>query len=258
MQLHRSVNYNVLLPNGFESGNKRYPVIYMLHGIGGDEESWLKLGGFSDLVDSLTRTGLIDEYIYIMPDAGNSYYLNNYDGSNMYMDFFIKELVPVVDSLFPTMDLAENRALMGLSMGGFGAIILAVENPQYIGSVMAFSAAVRTDSMFIDIPQAKYENYFGTVFGPGLEGENRLTRHWKENSPYSLMDTLLAQELSQIQWYLDCGFSDPLLPASKAFHNLLLAYNIPHSYLERPGNHNWEYWHKSAIYGLIFFCQVQN
>ena len=250
--LNQKVPYSVMLPSSYHTETKEYPVIYLLHGYGGNYESWLSRCDIAQLVDSLLNENDIGEFIYIMPDAKNSYYINSYDSSFMYEDFFVKELVPTIDSLFRTKKQKEFRTLMGLSMGGFGSIILTVKNPDLFGSVVALSPSVRNEEIFKALPQKKYESFFGPIFGPGLEDEGRITPYWKENSPYFLIDSLSAKNYYGINWYIDCGLYDSLLPAGEAFHHLLLQYKIPHELHERPGIHNWAYWHYSTVQGLEY------
>jgi len=250
--LNRKVSYSVMLPASYHLGTREYPVIYLLHGFGGNHESWLERCQIAQLVDSLLKTGTIGEFIYIMPDAGNSYYINNYDSSLLYHEFFIREFIPAIDSLFRTKAQKEFRSLMGLSMGGFGSIVLAVKNPELFGSVIALSPTVRNEWMFANLSQDKYETYFAPVYGTGLENERRITSHWKENSPYYAIDSTTAKYYFGINWYIDCGLYDELLPASEAFHQFLLNYKIPHEFHIRPGEHNWAYWYQSIVYGLVY------
>ena len=250
--LDQKIHYSVILPSSYHIDKKDYPVIYLLHGYGGNHESWLSRCHIDQIVDSLLQLNAIGEFIYVMPDAKNSYYINNFDSTFMYQDFFIQELVPAIDSLFRTKKQKEFRTLMGLSMGGFGSIILAVKNPELFGTVVALSPAVRNEDIYKDLSQEKYKTLYGPVYGPGLENENRVTQIWKENSPYFLIDSLSVKNYYSINWYIDCGIYDSLLPASEAFHQLLLQYKIPHELHERPGEHNWAYWHHSTVQGLEY------
>jgi enterochelin esterase-like enzyme len=249
--LTQTVQYTILLPANYSTSGKHYKVIYLLHGVGGNEESWLTNCNLRNTVDSLADDGSIEENIYVMPDAGNSYYLNNFDSSYMYMDFFMQEFLPGIDSLFPTAKTPRLRTLLGLSMGGFGAVMLAVKNPESFGHVVCLSAALRTESQFISLPRKTYDEYFGLAFGPGLSGHQRITEHWKANSVYALTDSSLAELLCKIKWQVECGLSDPLLPASEAFHQLLVEYEVPHVYHKRTGSHNWDFWCSSAKDALI-------
>jgi enterochelin esterase-like enzyme len=100
--LKRKANYSIILPDDYYQNQRTYPVIYLLHGFGGDNDSWLDRCNIHLLIDSLLNKELISDYIYVMPDAGNSYYINNYDSSNRYEDFFIGELIPHIDSAYRT------------------------------------------------------------------------------------------------------------------------------------------------------------
>ena len=251
--LDQKVDYSVLLPENYEnSDSSNYSTIYLLHGINGDHMSWIQRSKINILIDSLIETGDIGECIYIMPSAYNSYYINNHDNSFRYMDFFTREFIPAVDSIYRTKENQENRALLGLYMGGFGSIILGLKHPDMFGSIISFSAAVRTDSIFKALPQAKYNAYFGKVFGFDLLPDERITDHWKANSPYYISDTALLAKARSQNWYIDCGLDDFLYPANKAFNQWLGEKKIPHEYLTRPGSHNWNYWYQSTVKGLMY------
>ncbi len=214
--------------------------------------SWILRSKINILIDSLVEAGDIRECIYIMPSAYNSYYINNYNNSIRYMDFFTRELIPAIDSIYQTIENKENRALLGLSMGGFGSIILGLKHPDMFGSIISLSAAVRTDSIFKTLPQEKYNAYFGKVFGPDLLPNDRITDHWKANSPYYITDSALLGKAKYQNWYIDCGLDDFLYPANEAFHHWLFENNIPHEYHTRPGVHNWAYWSQSTVNGLKY------
>jgi S-formylglutathione hydrolase FrmB len=168
------------------------------------------------------------------------------------MDFFIREFVPAIDSIYRTKTTKANRTLMGISMGGFGSIILALKYPQHFGSVVCLSAAVRNEEIFKDLPQARYNNYFGKVFGFDLADDDRITDHWRANSPYYITDTNIISLARLQNWYIDCGLDDFLLQANEAFHQWLILNKIPHEYHVRPGEHNWAYWYRSTVNGLIY------
>ncbi|MBN2523792.1 MAG: hypothetical protein JXB24_11005 [Bacteroidales bacterium] len=250
--MNREMSYSLLLPEDYDTNSDSFPVIYLLHGFGGDQNSWLVRCRINELVDSMQLTMHIRNFIYVMPDAGNSYFINNYDSSNMISDYLSRELIPAIDSICRTIPEQSSRAIMGLSMGGFGAIINAIKHPKLFGNVVAMSAAVRNEEIFKNLPQDRYEKYFGRVFGPGLSDSARITNHWAENSPYSLTDTIMVNSMREINWYIDCGMNDFLLPANEAFHQLLLKNTILHDYHVRPGGHNWSYWYKATVYGLLY------
>ncbi len=250
--MNREMNYSIVLPENYYATTDSFSVVYLLHGFGGDHNSWLLRCRINELVDSMKTSMDIRDFIYIMPDAENSYFINNHDSSYMISDYLSLELVPTIDSLYRTKSDQHSRAIMGLSMGGYGAIINAIKHHDQFGSVVALSAAVRNESIFKNLPQNRYEKYFGRVYGPRLSDTTRITEHWKEYSPYTLIDTNLVKELRTVNWYIDCGLDDFLLPANEAFHQLLTKHYIPHEYHVRPGKHNWAYWYKSTVYGLLY------
>jgi S-formylglutathione hydrolase FrmB len=255
--LKREMLFSLLLPANYYSNDQVYPVIYLLHGFGGDNNSWLERCKIDVLIDSLADHNLTGECIYILPDADNSYYINNADSSFKYEDYFINELIPHIDSTFRTKRCNKGRALMGLSMGGFGAVILAIKHPDMFTAVASLSGAIRDSTIFVNLPDNRYETFFSTVFGPSLKGGGRITDHWKSNSPYYLVDSITAQSMKQINWYIDCGMDDDLFPANERFHDLLVKNKIPHEFHMRPGSHNWSYWYNSSIYGLVFIFKSE-
>jgi enterochelin esterase-like enzyme len=251
--LQQEVKYSVLLPPDYmKSDTVKYPVIYLLHGINGDQNSWLQRCKINTLSDSLRESGAIGDFIIVMPAAYNSYYINNYDSSFRYMDFFIEEFVPAIDSIYRTTPGKQNCALMGISMGGFGSIIIGLKYPEYFGSIVSLSAAVRDEEIFKGLPQTKYNSYFGKVYGFGLSADDRITDHWKANSPYYITDTNIIALAQTQNWYIDCGFDDFLFQANETFHQWLTMNKIPHEYHVRSGEHNWIYWYRSTVNGLIY------
>ncbi|MBN1598830.1 MAG: hypothetical protein JW894_11095 [Bacteroidales bacterium] len=253
--LKQEVEYSLMLPSGYYEKNKNYPVVYLLHGFGGDNNSWLARCNIDHMVDSLRNCNSIGEFIYVMPEAMKTYYINNFDSSIMYGDFMVKELVQFIDKTYRTKPGAEYRALLGMSMGGFGAIIQGLQNYNSFKTIVVMGGAMRTDQMFISLSQDRYEKFFSPVFGPELSDQSRITEHWKQNSPYNLIDSTSRDKLKESNLYIDCGLYDSLWPSNKALHELLLEYKIPHEFHCRPGGHNWSYWYKSTARGLIYISE---
>ena len=252
--LDKKVRYIVCLPENYYDSENLYPVIFMLHGFDGEGSNWIQLAHAGRTVDSLEKTGVLPPVILIMPDAGNSYYINNYDHSLRYEDFLINEFLPFVNSAYRVKPGKDNHVLMGLSMGGYGAVVLGIKHPDHFGSVAAFSAAVRTDSMMKNLSDVRYNLLFKNVFGPAPTHEARLTQQWKENSPYYLVSNANAPDLRQIHWYIECGTEDSLFPASQALDQLFSRYYIGHKFVARPGEHNWNFWHDATIHGLVYLA----
>ena len=251
--LGEDLKYSVYLPPEYPDGNKRFPVLYLLHGFDGDETSWIKMGHIQKSADSMILHRIIRPIIIVMPAGQNSYFINDYKNQFPYEDFFIKEFIPYIDSVYRTLSEKKFRGIAGLSMGGYGAIILPLKHPDTFGYSIALSAAIRTDATFEQLSPEKYKINFSHLYGTSPKSSGRITNHWKENSPFYLVNEQTAYEYDNIKWYIDCGMQDFLLPGNEAFHQLLLKLEIPHEYHMRIGTHNWNYWNMEIPYGLKFF-----
>ena len=138
--LNADLRYTVYLPDGYENGRLRYPVIYLLHGNGGDENEWLVKGQVQPTVDGLIRDGNIQPVIIVMPGTGTSWWVDgNRDNAETAL---IKELVPHVDASYRTIAAREGRMVAGLSAGGYGTVNAIFKYPEMFVSAAAMSPAV--------------------------------------------------------------------------------------------------------------------
>lgn len=256
--LAQKIDYTIILPKDYYKKNVKYPTIYLFHGINGDGASWIRRCNFNRLIDSLENFHLISDFIYIMPDAHNSYYIDNFDKSFCYESFLIKEFIPHIDSLYRTIPSSQTRTLMGLSMGGFGAMIMGIKHPDIFSSIISMSGALRDSATFVVLPQEKYNRLFAKVYGPQLKAQDRITEHWKLNCPFYLIDSVNAASLRMMNWYIDCASGDSLYPVNEVFHEYLMNNQIPHEFHTRPGEHNWKYWYQSSINALIYNSYLMN
>ncbi len=253
--LSKAVNYSIYLPENYSEQNY-YPVIYLLHGYDGDETSWPKRTNIVQYVDSLISQKRIPEIIIVLPDGNNSYYINNYNNQFPYEDMFTQELIPFIDSTYHCLSEEKYRAIAGLSMGGYGSVVLTLKHPNLFNTCINISGAVRTDNQMISMSSSRYEKYFGSIFGPKLNGKDRITEHYKNNSPYHLIDSSTYQLYLKNNWYFDCGKEDFLFSANKALHELFLTYHIPHEFHSYQGVHNWEYWEKEFEKAILFWADT--
>ncbi len=257
--LGQKMYYSIYLPPSYFLNTKnRYPVLYLLHGFDGDETSWIRRSNVDHLADSLINSKNITPFIIVMPDVSNSYCINNYNNTFSYEDFFVSELIPYINSNYRTYPNQENEAIGGLSMGGFGALLIPIKHPGLFGVSISLSAAVRTPEIFMQLPQANYEKKFASIYGDSLKGADRITEHWKNNSPYYLIDSSNADTLKRINWYIDCGMQDFLFSSNDAFHDLLMKYNIHHEFHMRVGEHNWNYWRDGFINSMVYLGKKWN
>src|SRR5579863_5529830 len=140
--LGRSVPYCVILPPGYgEDANRRYPVLYYFHGLGDNQQMFVRSGGFN-LVEELWDRRQIGDFILVSPAGYASFFMNSYDGRFRYDDFFLQEFMPWVEHRYRIVAHRESRAIGGISMGGYGALRMAFLHPQLFGSVSAHSAAL--------------------------------------------------------------------------------------------------------------------
>ncbi len=253
--LNDKLNYSVYLPPFYHTSADSFPVLYLLHGFKGDETSWIDRSKIHKIIDSLITRGEIPPVIVVMPGAKNSYYINDYLHQFPYEDIFINEFIPFIDSTYKTLPYPGCRIIAGLSMGGFGAVIHSIKHTDLFGACIALSAAVRTDEMTVNMKPEEYGSKFSHIYGSNLEGNERITEHWANNSPFYLINDSLADRLRSIDWYFDCGMYDFLITGNEILHQIFLKYNIPHEYHIRIGSHSWDYWRTGITEGIKFAGQ---
>lgn len=253
--LNRQVKYSVYLPPDYYVSNRRYPVVYLLHGLGDNETGWVQFGEADRIADAGIKSGDLPPMIIVMPNAGVTWYVNDYQNKVRYEDMFVQELIPHIDSMFRTRTEREYRALSGLSMGGFGSLTLAMHHPELFSACAALSAAVRTDETFASIPAERYDTVYAPIFSGPAKGQERLTLTWKRNSPITLARSAPESDLTRVRWYLDCGDDDALTVGNAMLHIALLERKIPHEYRARDGAHTWSYWRTGLPDALKFIGQ---
>ncbi len=250
--LGRGVNYAVYLPPDYKCSTRRYPVVYLLHGYTDDESGWIQFGEVNVAADDGIRAGEVPAMIIVMPDGGVTWYVNDYSGKVPYEDMLLKELIPEIDRKYRTRPKREFRAVSGLSMGGYGSLMLAMRHPDVFASCVAFSAGIIPDEDVVAMADARWNAVFGAPFGPGLKGSARLTGHYQSFNPLHLAKTVSADELKKVRWYIDCGDDDHLSKGNGLLHIELQEREIPHEYRVRDGRHSWVYWRTGIRTGLRF------
>lgn len=214
--LGKEVSYQVVLPEDYDKSRLRYPVLYLLHGYGGHYFHWLWRTNLAEHVRRLP-------VIVVLPEGENLYYVNSPKGKQE--DHIIKELIPAVDQTYRTVTLRGGRAIAGLSMGGYGALLLGLKHPQLFTLAGSFSGGVgaaQSDS-------ANSKEIFGAMNSP-LRKENDLLELIKTAKP----------PLPFL--YVSCGTEDRALEGNRRLVQSLYAAKIPYEYRELPGEHNWYFW----------------
>ena len=246
--LNATVKYNVYLPDGFDKGEKTYPAVYLLHGLYGCYEDWLKLGNMKLVADELIASGEADEMVIIMPNAGDTDVHNVQNGYfNVedwpYEDFFFGELMPAAEAKYRCGGSKGRRAVMGLSMGGGGSTVYCQRHPDLFSSCYAMSAWLDNKSQQVggNIPQ-RDKLYI-------------VCESVREHSALDFIDNAdeaTVEQLRTVKWFFDCGDDDGLLPLSTELHQKMRAKRIKSELRVHNGVHNWEYWHLALRIALPF------
>lgn len=254
--LGKDVKYSIYLPTDYEKTNRIYPVLYLLHGYSDDETGWTQFGEAHIIADKLIENGEVAPMIIVMPDAGVSWYINNYDNKVKYEDFFVKEFIPHIDATYRTRKTKQYRAIAGLSMGGYGALILALKHPELFSSAGPLSSGVLTDDEIATASDDMWQTVMGELYGKKeLKGKARITEHYKNNSVLNIVATGDAEKLKSVRYYIDCGDKDFLIKGNMALHGIMIDKKIPHEFRIREGSHNWTYW-RTALPEVLKFISV--
>src|SRR5579863_9301233 len=183
--LSDTVHYCVLLPPSYDIvPAKRYPVLYFLHGLGENEQTLFKTGGWN-LIEDLRQQHKISDFLIVTPDAKASFYVNSADGKVRYSDFFLQEFIPYIEGKYRIRRERKARAITGISMGGYGALRFAFANPEMFSAVSAQSAALMTESPQELNAALRAGTPLGKPLGPAF-GNPINVQHWKDNDPFSL------------------------------------------------------------------------
>ena len=243
--LKHPVHYCVYLPAGYDAGAKQhpartYPVLYFLHGLGDNERTLFNSGGWT-LLDDLRRQHKMGEFLIVAPEGGRTFYINSADGSVLYSDFLLKEFIPLIETKYRISKGRNNRAISGISMGGYGALRFAFAHPEMFSAVSAQSAALITESPqeldTADRAGAPMGKLLATVFGSPID-----VQHWKDNSPFLLAKRNQAA-LRNLAIYFNCGQDDNygFEKGAAALHEELLKEGVKHEYHLYPGDHSLSY-----------------
>jgi S-formylglutathione hydrolase FrmB len=239
--LHRAVRYCVMLPSSYDKEpNKKYPVLYFLHGLGENEQTLIQSGGWG-LIEDLQRQHKVGEFLLIAPEGRGSFFINSADGHDRYSDFFLTEFLPTVETHYRVIRESKSRGITGLSMGGYGALRFAFAHPELFGSVSAQSPALIADSpreMNTDLRDAgPLATLLGGVFGNPVNAA-----HWRGNSPFDLARKNQIP-IAHLAIYMNCGQEDEFGFAAgvERMHKQLVAEGIRHQFHLYPGGHNAGY-----------------
>ncbi|HEX7070979.1 MAG TPA: alpha/beta hydrolase-fold protein [Rhodothermales bacterium] len=244
--------YAVYLPPDYDSSERSYPVLYLLHGGGDDQTGWVQFGEVLHVADKAIREGIATPMVIVMPDAntGRRGYFNDISGEWRYEDFFFEELVPHVESTYRIKGEKRYRAVAGLSMGGGGSFMYALHRPHMFSSAAPLSAS--TGPLSADEMRERLRN----MPNAPQVSDAQLQAYFARHSAVELVNTLPEDSIRAVRWYIDCGDDDFLFEGNSLVHIAMRKRGIPHEFRIRDGGHTWTYWRESLPKVLEFVSQA--
>ncbi len=234
--LGKMVSFTAIVPEGKPGP---FPVFYLLHGLSDDHTGWTRRTSIERYVAGLPL-------IVVMPNGERGFYTDAKDRPKAaYETNLVKDIVGFVDRVFQTIPTREGRVIAGLSMGGYGAVKLALKYPDLFCAGVSHSGAVNFGGRIF--PEGDTgESEWRTVLGPSPKGG--------PDDIFALAETIDRAKLPALR--IDCGVDDFLIEENRAFNAHLTALGIPHEYAEHPGGHSWEYWDEHVQETIAFFKRV--
>lgn len=225
--LARDMHLRIIVPV-IVTKEEMLPVVYLLHGAGTDYRDWTN----NSQIASFAAKG----FVLVLPDEAGAYYINEASGSNRrYEDYFVNEVIPEIHRIVPyaSRNRADN-AIVGISRGGYGAVVLALKHPDLFSFVGDLSGAVDFPERHFRwrAPWASLGNR--KVFGPVGSPENR------SNDPFALLHTISPSQAPY--FFVSSGDKDSLLDPNRRFATALANLGFPSEFHLLPGGHNWSVW----------------
>jgi putative tributyrin esterase len=228
--LGRDMPYRVVLPASITPGQK-LPVVYLLHGGGGGYRDWTN---YSD-VAKYAEAGLI----LVMPEGNSSYYTNSAEHpEDRYEDYVVNDVISEVERKYPAATGRQNRAIVGVSMGGYGAVKIAMKHPELFAFAGGISAAVDVPTRPFSIKRLSQWRFHSSIFGPN-DSQTR-----RDNDPYALARSVNPSRMPYL--FLTCGEQEGLLPANRKLAAILMERGFAYEFHTAPGDHNWMQWNEQV------------
>lgn len=245
--LNMDRKYAVYLPADYESSQRSYPVLYLLHGGGDDQTGWVQFGEVQRIADNAIRDGIATPMIIVMPDAntGRRGYFNDVNNEWRYEDFFFEEFIPEIEKRYRIKSEKRFRAIAGLSMGGGGTFFYAMHRPDLFSAACPLSAALRNIT-FEDYKKGLSENKVE------VKNPSTLESYYKRHNALQQIGINDPKDMKSVRWFFDCGDDDFLYEGNSLVHIELRKKEIPHEFRIRDGGHTWGYWRESLPTVLEF------
>lgn len=248
--LNMERQYSVYLPAGYDVNNRSYPVLYLLHGGGGDHSTWIQSGEVQALADKTIAEGRATPMIIVMPNAKEKIkgYYNYIKGGFNYEDFFFQELIPHIEKTYRVRTKSRFRAVAGQSMGGGGTIFYALHHPEMFSAAAPLSAV--TESWNKNDLTAKLQR--NNISGYSKDQFESYYRSYSIPEILADADTSELNSVRNIRWYISCGDDDYLYEGNCLMHIAFRKAEIPHEFRVKEGAHNWSYWRNELPEVLSF------
>lgn len=237
--------YCIYLPAGYGNEGKRFPVLYLLHGLTDTHTAWRDKGDVHEIATKIFSSGKASEMVIVMPDAGTAFdgYFNC-EGW-LYEDFFFQEFIPHIEGKLRVIGDRQHRAIAGLSMGGGGATWYAMNHSEMFSSAYAMSALMGMveNSWISQNPTDRREIFMRSV----IENSNIL---YVKNATDSQ-----REGIASVRWFIDVGDDDFLFDNNMEFVKEMRLRRIPYQLRVRDGGHTWKYWQEALWIALPFISE---
>ncbi len=231
--------YAIYLPPDYETSERSYPILYLLHGGGDDQTGWVQFGEVLHITDRAIKEGIATPMIIAMPDAntGQRGYFNDPQNDWRYEDFFFDEFMPFVEKEYRVKSEKRYRAVAGLSMGGGGSFIYALHRPDLFSSACPLSASCGPLTM---------EDTERILSWRGMDASEEEAIAWFEKySVLKQIEGLTEENKNAVRWFIDCGDDDFLYEGNSLVHIAMRKREIQHEFRIKDGGHTWTYWRQS-------------
>ena len=238
--MYKNIKACVIVPDNYKNSNKKFPVVYLLHGYSGNYATWVK--SFKEVTEQVDKY----DFIVIGVDGNYSswYFDSPIDLTFKYETYIIDKLVPFIDRKYKTIANRIGRAISGLSMGGHGALYLSFKHQDVFGAAGSMSGGVD----FRSFPEKwDIKKRLGSIA--------EFPENWEKNTVVNMLGLVENNNLNLI---IDCGVDDFFIDVNRELHKKMLVLKIKHDYIERPGKHNIEYWENSLKFQVLFFYNFFN
>ena len=230
-ELDRDMPYDIYLPPDYEGAHRRFPVVYLLHGLGAQREEWIAYD-FINVLDREIVNGTVPPMIVVLPQGDKGYWTDYANDGPRWGQYIWRDLVAHIDATYRTLRSPGSRAIGGLSMGGWGSLSLAFTHPDIFGIVASTSPSLHIDDGSLDF------------LGRGDE--------FNQKDPVALAQT--AADIEQLRIWIDIGQDDEIwLPRTTELHQALVDRRIDHIWQIFLGGHDYNYWRDHAIDYVRFF-----